>query len=211
MCADNDIVSKHPLVPVEPVHFLVCVALNCVFAALIIGSPVAMLYSHRVLPHFAAKIASILGLGLAGVFFNSPPELLILMLAVGFVFVDCVDRCVRLNVSLLVPVGVSIVGSFLLWGVSASLAGQNFVEYWKVVSEVLAGRFLSSMDPPLIDPGNALMAVRYQLPGTMLAMVILSIWGSIGIGAHLAWFEDNHPLSSNTLRGTLFGNWVWIG
>jgi hypothetical protein len=198
---DNTERGQHP----EPVNFLSLplYALLCAvgFSSVIL-SPFVIILAHRRLPDYWPKVVSILGAVIALVVLEVPLTAVLLSFVLGIFVADSVQRQVPvwqlLIRSLLLAAALAFIGLFVL---SQLGERQGVVALWiswidKVIEQAQKG--------VVVTPGwnweQARAILIYQGPFYFLSGCLLSIWLSIGLGAHLNWQKEEDLYSAKTLR-----------
>lgn len=207
----NDMADDRGPTVVDPFQFLVCVASNCILAVLAIGSPFAMILSHRLLPHPFSKFASILGLALAHAVFGLPAGLLIFLFIVSLIIQDLGERGTQISILLGISFLVGTVGAASVLAVTAVLNGGTPLTYWNDLSQRLALNMVASLPPASLTVEALTEVIRFQFPFAVSAMILLSTWLSVGLAAHLGWYPRGHALSGERLRAYCWGRWLAVG
>ncbi|MBI1861954.1 MAG: hypothetical protein HYR96_13650 [Deltaproteobacteria bacterium] len=207
----NDLSEERSPVLFDPLQFLGCVALNCLLALFFMGAPFGVLFSHRVLPHPISKVACILGIAISHVIFGLPIGLLIVLMLIGLVTVDSVERGVPVQRVLLNSVFCSLFGAVAVLVVSARMSGESIPHYWSSLADWMSHQILARLDVAPFPLDRLTSMIEIQFPISMVAIVLLSVWLGVGLASHLSWFSDEHPLCSQRLRKTRWSIWIVAG
>lgn len=200
----NDNSERGPQSP-EPVNLL-SVPLYALLCAVgfssVILSPFVIILAHRRLPDYWPKVVSILGAIIALVVLEVPLTAVLLSFILGIFVADSVQRQVPLwqllARSLLLAVALAFLGLVILnqWGERQGLAALWLSWVDKVIEQAQRGMVMT----PDWDWDQARKILTYQGPFYFLSGCVLSIWLSIGLGAHLSWQKEEDLYSAKRLR-----------
>jgi len=197
----------------EPVNLLSLpfYALLCALGfSSVVMSPLAVILAHRRLPDFWPKVVSILGAVIALLFLNVPVTAVLLSFVLGVFVADKIKRPVPvwnlLGSSVLLSAVLGILGVFLVDQMGERMGVLQLWNTWvsKGVQQAQEGGLISQP----VDWGQIKQALYYQGPFYFLSGCLLSVWLSIGLGAHLRWQADEDPYSAKNLR-QLRIHWSW--
>lgn len=176
----------------------------------IVMSPLAVILAHRRLPDYWPKVVSILGAVVALVFLDVPVPAVLLSFILGVFVADNVKRQVPVwgllsRVALLAGV-LGFLGLVFVDQTGEHLGVVTLWSNWinKAVKQAQEGGLIVSP----VDWTQIGQALFYQGPFYFLSGCLLSVWLSIGLGAHLKWQADEDPSSARNLRNLRL-HWGW--
>jgi hypothetical protein len=92
---------------------------------------------------------------------------------------------------------------------AARMDGVSALPYWGQVVDGVVTQMKAAVTADATFQWDAVRAVLfYEGPFLLLSGAILSFWLSVGVAAHLGWFEEKHALSAQSLRRLRLPVWV---
>ncbi len=174
--------------------------------------PLPMILSQLRLEQPWPRITALLGAVLALAVLRAPVGPVMATFIFGLVIAEAVaagDGFWKLIVKTVgLAAGLGVFGLFI----AARLDGVSPLPFW---GQMVDGIVVQLKTAVAADPSFQWEAVRgilfYEGPFLVLSGAILSFWLSVGMAAHLGWFEEGHSLSASSLRQLQLPAWVSLG
>lgn len=179
-------------------------------ASVILG-PLPMILAHVRLADPWPKVTALLGAVIAVTFLEVPLPLVMMTFVLGLFIADGVWKETGLwalvrNASL-----AAAVLALLLLTVLAQVEKTTPAAYWSSLVGSVIGQLQTALKPDGDFKWDVMKAkLLYQGPFLYLSAVILSLWFSVGIAAHLGWFESGHRFSADSLRELRLPAWITL-
>jgi len=189
---------------------LLAVVSQSLFCALgmstVLMGPLPMIHSHLRMTEPWPKITALLGAVVAMMFLEVPVFPVVVSFVVGLYLANGAYQRTPLFRLLL---GALVVGGGvgLLGWIGASYAHHlSLGEYWRQFVDglivFLQENFQTGL--PIAEGDGKWASVRdmlyYQGPFFYLSAILISCWLSLGLAAHIGWWNEKHPYSSRGLR-----------
>jgi hypothetical protein len=201
-------------------HGFVAIASQSVFSALglltALFAPLPMIAAHLRFQEPWPKITSVLGALLAISVLPMAPSVVILLFVFGLFVADEMAKGVAFWRLIWGAIAVAIVTAFLIIVASAFLTQQPVNLFWGSLVDRLAEQ-IQSMPSLLMmsPPGTKKEIIRdlifHEGPFMYLSAMLLSLWFSLGLAAHLNWIPEAHSFSGASLRKIRLPYWASLG
>ena len=182
--------------------------LAAVGIATVVFGPLPMIIGHIRLSEPWSKIAAILGAVIALVFLDIPMPLVLVVFIFSLYVADAVSR--EVDFWTLVR-NATFLGAIL--GLGALLIGAQadkieLGHYWTSLVDAWMGQLQKAMHAEKNFQWEVLRGIfLYEGPFLYLSGLILSLWLSIGIAAHMAWIPEGHHFGGASLRRYSYADW----
>jgi hypothetical protein len=172
----------------------------------VLMGPLPMIHAHVRMSEPWPKVTALLGAIVAMLFLDVPLFPIVVSFVVGLYLAN--GACQRIPLfrlmlgALAVGFGVGAVG----WVGASYLHHVSMGNYWHTLVEdllsLLQTNFKGSFS--VVDSDVKWESIRkilyYQGPFFYLSAVMISCWLSLGLSAHVGWWNEKHPYSANGLR-----------
>ena len=167
----------------------------------LIFSPLPIILTNQRLPLLWARASTLMGAIFAIIFFDAPVFLVVISFSYGLVAAELIGKGLRLRYLVPQVFGVVLLIAGLLLAVSAE---RYHISFGQVVTQGVA-QIISEIKKNNMINGHPLLVLSgidlsYELPFLVLTSFILSLWLSIGIASHFAWFPVGHRYHSDQIR-----------
>jgi hypothetical protein len=186
---------------------VVTYALFCALgvSTLLLG-PLPILYAHSKMTQPWPKIAALAGAVLALLALDVPLVAVLISFVLGLHLSDAVTRRVPIaqafggTLSLAMVLGLAGIAG------GAYLQRESLLSFWMSGSDLFVTSLQSQLDSAFPEFSSAFdwtsirSLVLYEGPFLYLSAVLVSLWVSVGLAAHLNWWPKNHPYSATNLQ-----------
>jgi hypothetical protein len=177
--------------------------------ATVVLAPMPILVAHLRLTEPWPKIATLVGalLALMGLF-QVPLPLVLIGFAFGLYVADQVVRGVSFwRVILSAPLVAAVAGVASIF-LAAQLERVGVGSYWNGLIQTWVTLAEKQWGAEGLKLQDVMQYISQQGPFVYLSGAIVSAWLSIGIVAHLGWFQKGHPYSATELRKISVPAWI---
>lgn len=171
-------------------------------ALTVLFAPLPFLMAHLRLPEPWPKVAGLAGAVLAVLGWEIPVGLAVVFFVAAIAFGDGVREGRGFWAIALRSVALSLAAAGLLLLAESHRMGMTPGAYWNgAVDRVLTLYDGIPQMTGMIGKEAFRSLLLYEAPFLMGAGVLICLWVSLGLAAHLRWIPDDHPLSAGGLRG----------
>jgi hypothetical protein len=163
-----------------------------------------MIQAHIRMTEPWPKITALLGAVIAMFFLEVPVFPVLVAFVVGLYVSNGAYQKVPLFRLLLGAVAVGCAVGFLAWTGAAQMHHASMGSYWHSFSDDIIAAVRQNVKLTMLDTEEKWDVLRqvlyYQGPLIYLSMLLFSCWASLGLAAHMRWWNEKHPYSANGLR-----------
>lgn len=170
-------------------------------ALTVLFAPLPLLLAHLRLPEPWPKVTALAGATLAVLGWEVPVGMAIVLFASGLAFADGVRQGKPFWPIALRSVVLALAIAGLLLVAEAHRLALSPAGYWSAaVDRVLEAYDSLPQMAGMIGREALRLLLLYEAPFLLSSGVLLCLWISLGLAAHLRWIPVGHPLSAEGLR-----------
>jgi hypothetical protein len=198
-------------------HGFLAIASQSIFSALglltALFAPLPVIAAHLRFPEPWPKVTSVLGALLAISVLPMAPAVVILLFVFSLFVADEMAKGVAFWRLLWGSIAVATVSAFVVMVASAALNQLPVDRYWgslvdRFVEQIQSMPTFMRMAPPGTKKEILREIIFHEGPFMYLSAMVLSLWFSLGLAAHLNWTPSDHAYSGANLRKIRFPYWA---